>query len=50
MGNANYRALLTRFPPDPSKEGFTMREDLRAAGMSVFQTMNHRAAGFPKAR
>jgi chromosome partitioning protein len=49
LGDANYRALLTIVPPYPSKEGEQMREDLREAGVPVFQTMIRRTAGFPKA-
>jgi len=49
LGDANYRALLTIVPPYPSREGDMMREDLRSAGVPVFQTMIRRTAGFPKA-
>lgn len=49
LGDANYRALLTIVPPHPSREGQQMREDLREAGVPVFQTMIRRTAGFPKA-
>lgn len=49
LGDANYRALLTIVPPYPSKEGEQMREELREAGVPVFQTMIRRTAGFPKA-
>ena len=49
LGDANYRALLTIVPPYPSREGEQMRDDLRSAGVPVFQTMIRRTAGFPKA-
>lgn len=44
-----YRALLTIVPPRPSKEGETMREDLKKAGIPVFDAMIRRSAGFTKA-
>lgn len=49
LGKANYRALLTIVPPRPSKEGETMRDELRDNGVPVFETMIRRAAGFQKA-
>ena len=49
LGEASYRALITIVPPKPSKEGETMREDLQANSVPVFQRMIRRAAGFQKA-
>jgi chromosome partitioning protein len=49
LGPATYRALLTIVPPKPSREGETMRDDLRGNGIPVFQAMVRRAAGFQKA-
>lgn len=49
LGEANYRALLTIVPPKPSKEGETMRAELRSNQVPVFNTMIRRAAGFQKA-
>lgn len=49
LGDASYRALLTIVPPYPSQEGEVMRDDLKDAGVPIFQTMIRRTAGFPKA-
>ncbi|MEP1079621.1 ParA family protein [Leptolyngbya sp. PL-A3] len=49
LGNASYKALLTIVPPKPSREGETMRDDLKANGIPVFDTMIRRTAGFQKA-
>lgn len=49
LGEASYRALITIVPPKPSREGETMRDDLRSNNIPVFQTMIRRSAGFPKA-
>lgn len=49
LGNASYKALLTVVPPKPSREGETMRDDLKANGVPVFETMIRRTAGFQKA-
>ena len=49
LGDANYRALVVIVPPLPSREGEIMRDDLKAGGMPVFQTMIRRSAGLPKA-
>jgi chromosome partitioning protein len=49
LGDANYRALVVIVPPAPSKEGEVMRDDLKAGGVPVFQTMIRRTTGFPKA-
>ena len=44
-----YRALITINPPHPSREGELMREDLREAGISVFDTLIPRTVAFAKA-
>jgi len=49
LGDASYRALLTVVPPKPSREGEAMRDELKANGVPVFDTMIRRAAGFQKA-
>lgn len=49
LGSASYRALLTIVPPKPSREGETMRDELKGNGVPVFETMIRRAAGFQKA-
>jgi len=49
LGDASYRALLTVVPPKPSREGETMRDDLRENGVPIFTAMIRRAAGFQKA-
>ncbi len=49
LGDANYRALITIVPPYPSREGETMKKDLKEGGVPVFETMIRRTAGFPKA-
>lgn len=49
LGGSNYRALLTIVPPRPSKEGETMRDELKNNDFPVFNTMIRRAAGFQKA-
>lgn len=49
LGGAAYRALLTIVPPKPSREGETMRDELKTNGVPVFETMIRRAAGFQKA-
>lgn len=49
LGSASYRALLTIVPPKPSREGETMRDELKANGVPVFNSMIRRAAGFQKA-
>lgn len=46
---AHYRALITIVPPFPSREGETMRDDLKGNGVPVFESMIRRTAGFPKA-
>ena len=46
---ANYRTLLTIVPPKPSREGETMRAELKENGIPVFNTMIRRSAGFQKA-
>jgi len=45
----NYRALITVVPPLPSKEGVIMRDDLKEAGIPIFETMIRRSASFSKA-
>lgn len=49
LQGATYRMLLTIVPPKPSKEGETMRSELRGEGIPIFETMIRRAAGFQKA-
>ena len=49
LGSAHYKALLAIVPTYPSKEGETMRKELREGGIPVFDTMIRRSAGFPKA-
>jgi len=49
LEDANYRALLTIVPPLPSREGEVMRDDLKAGGVPVFETMIRRTLSFPKA-
>jgi len=49
LGHTAYRALLTIVPPKPSREGETMRDELKTNGIPVFETMIRRAAGFQKA-
>lgn len=49
LGEASYRALLTIVPPKPSREGESMRDDLRDNGVPIFEAMVRRAAGFQKA-
>ena len=46
---SKYRALITVVPPPPSKEGAIMHEDLREAGVPIFETMIRRSVGFSKA-
>lgn len=46
---ATYKVLLTIVPPKPSREGETVRSELIANGIPVFQTMIRRSAGFQKA-
>lgn len=49
LGDANYRALVAIVPPFPSREGELMRDDLKAGGVPVFETMIRRTLSFPKA-
>lgn len=49
LGSAHYKALLAIVPTYPSKEGETMRKELKEGGVPVFDTMIRRSAGFPKA-
>lgn len=46
---ANYRALVTIIPPPPSRDGEAMREELKAAGIPVFETMIRRRSVYEKA-
>jgi chromosome partitioning protein len=49
LGKAKYRALITIVPPQPSREGELMKEDLKEGNVPVFETMIRRTVGFPKA-
>jgi chromosome partitioning protein len=46
---ANYRALVTIIPPPPSRDGELMREELRGAGVPVFETMIRRRSIYERA-
>lgn len=46
---ANYRALITIIPPPPSRDGESMREELKEAGIPVFETMIRRRSIYEKA-
>jgi chromosome partitioning protein len=46
---ATYRAFISIVPPHPSREGETMREDLREAGIPVFDSLIRRTTAFAKA-
>lgn len=49
LGDATYRALIAVVPPKPNRDGETMRAELKAEGVPVFETMIRRAIGFSKA-
>jgi chromosome partitioning protein len=49
IGDTQYKALLTIVPPYPSKEGETMRDELMANGIPIFQSMIRRSSAFQKA-
>jgi len=46
---ANYRALITIIPPPPSRDGEAMRQELKDAGVPVFETMIRRRSIYEKA-
>jgi chromosome partitioning protein len=46
---ANYRALVTIIPPPPSRDGEAMREELKNAGIPVFDSMIRRRSIYEKA-
>jgi chromosome partitioning protein len=48
LKGAKYRALISIVPPLPSHEGEKMREDLKASGIPVFETMIRRSSIFVK--
>jgi chromosome partitioning protein len=49
LGKAPCRALITIVPPKPSREGEAIREDLKASGIPVFETLIRRSSGCQKA-
>src|SRR5262245_58074206 len=49
LGKANYRALISIVPPAPSREGETMRDDIKGNGVPVFHAMIRRTVGYQKA-
>lgn len=49
IGSSNYRVLVVMTPPPPEKDGAIVRDQLREAGFSVFDTMVRRSKGFIKA-
>ncbi len=49
QARANYRALITIIPPPPSSAGADMREELKSAGVPVFETMIRRRSIYEKA-
>ncbi len=46
---ANYRVLITIIPPPPSRDGELMREELRGAGIPVFDSMIRRRSVYERA-
>ncbi len=46
---ANYRALVTIIPPPPSRDGESMRDELKRAGLPVFESMIRRRSIYEKA-
>jgi chromosome partitioning protein len=46
---AHYRALVTIIPPPPSRDGEAMREELKSAGIAVFESMIRRRSIYEKA-
>jgi chromosome partitioning protein len=46
---AHYCALVTIIPPPPSRDGEAMREELKSAGIPVFESMIRRRSIYEKA-